>query len=178
MKLDKQIAELEKKLQRTKEGFISLPVSTPPLAFSERSFIREEVIEYLQKGLDLFAEERRTRAAHEVALEEHRRAVPALKKFHAEAMGVVRKHFGADPKMLATFGAPQAAKAKPRSRRCGRNGGVEVVTTVIEEVITVCSEPGCGGGEARCGCSKGKPPKRVATPPCKEPKRRRPQRKC
>ena len=72
MKTDEQLEELEKKLQRSKEGFIRLPVTTPPLAFA------------------------------------------------------------------ATFGAPQAAKAKPRSRRCGRDGGVEVVTTVIEEVTTTC----------------------------------------
>ncbi len=178
MKIDRQIAELETKLQRTKEGFISLPVTTPPFAFAERSFIREEVIEYLQKGLDLFAEERRTRAAHDVAVAEHRRALPALKKFHANAMDLVRKHFGGDPKMLDAFGAPEVAKAKPRSRRRECNGDVEVVTTVIEEVITTCSVPGCGGQEARCGCSKAKPPQRVETPPCREPKRRRPQRKC
>ena len=68
--------ELELKLERAKQGYERLEPGMPPFAFPERSLVREEVIERFQKGLDLFTEVRRTRAAYELALEQHRRALP------------------------------------------------------------------------------------------------------
>ena len=166
--------EIERKLHQAKEGFTSLPSGTAPFVFAERPLVREEVIDRLQKGLDLFEEVRRTRAAHQVAVEAQRNAVQGLKQFHAEAMKVVHHHFGSDPKRMASFGAK--CPPRPRRHRRGCRGGrvEEVVTTTVEEV-TVVSEgsscesraPNCERPSRRSPCRVKKAPDRVK-PPCEQ----------
>ena len=141
--------ELEQKMERAKEGYARLSAGMPPFAFPERSLVREEVIERYQKGLDLFTEVRRTRAAYELALEQHKLAVPGMKQFHAEAMKVARQHFGADEKAMATFGVQRSKRGKRHHHRCHEEGGAEVVTVEREEVTVEREEP-----KPRRGCVK------------------------
>ena len=72
--------ELELRLERAKQGYERLEPGMPPFAFPERSLVREEVIERFQKGLDLFTEVRRTKAAVRVSSpsKQHPRALPGL----------------------------------------------------------------------------------------------------
>jgi hypothetical protein len=156
--------KLEKKLQRAKQGYAGLPEGMPPFAFPERSLIREEVIERFQKGLDLFTEVRTTREAFELALEKQKRAAPALEQFHREDMQVARHHFGADAKVMATFGVekpsrstPRVPRVKPKAQRCEPEVIEEVVTTVIEEVILEGDEQGCEPRAPRRGCEAPRP---------------------
>ena len=166
--------ELERKLHKAKEGFTSLPSLAAPFAFAEQPMVREAVIERLQRGLDVFEEERRTRAAHEAAVEARKNAVPRLTAFHAAAMAIARSHFGSDAKKMATFEAPRPVRTKRRSRRCSGEGGEVVVTTVVEEVTTVSEQAPCESQAPKCGegtreprCRGSRLPKRVAKPPCK-----------
>jgi hypothetical protein len=167
--------EIEKKLHQAKEGFLNLPSGTAPFVFAERPLVREEVIDRLQKGLDLFEEVRRTRAAHRAAVEAQRNAVAGLNQFHAEAMQVAHQHFGSDPKRMATFGAKCPPRPK-RNRRGCRGGQVEeVVTTTVEEVTVVSEQASCEGRAPSCEKPTRKPcrakrmPSRVK-PPCEEQK--------
>jgi hypothetical protein len=152
--------ELELKLERAKQGYERLEPGMPPFAFPERSLVREEVIERFQKGLDLFTEVRRTKAEYELAVEQHRRALPRLRQFHGEAMKVARHHFGADAKAMATFGARSPERGQRRRRWCPEERRAEAVTTVVEEVITTGEEPPCEGRAPQRACQAKKVPER------------------
>jgi hypothetical protein len=131
---DIQQTELEKKLQRVKEGYTGIAVGGPAFTFPERVLSREEVIELCQKGLDLFAHERVTRAAHEAAVEAKQKALPALRQLHVDALKVARSHYGADEKKMATFGVVKPIRAKRHARPPEAEVVEEVTTTVVEEV--------------------------------------------
>ena len=136
-------SEMEKKLLKAKEGFERLPPDAAPFVFTERQLMREEVLTRYQKGLDLFEEVRRTRAAHEAAVDAQRNALAGLSQFHAEAMKVVRHHFGSDPRKMATFEAGNPKRSKRRERGCAQRGEEVVVTTVVEEVTTLSEQASC-----------------------------------
>jgi hypothetical protein len=142
--------EIERKLHQAKEGFMSLPSGVAPFVFAERPLVREEVIDRLQKGLDLFEEVRRTRAAHQAAVEAQRNAVAGLNQFHAEAMKVVHHHFGSDPKRMAAFGAKCAPRPKRHRRGCRGEQVEEAVTTVVEEVTVVSEQASCASRAPSC----------------------------
>ncbi len=171
MKANTQKHPLEAKALAIVEGFRSIPQPHLPFSFEKENLDPGQVVARFTKSLAHFEEVRRTRAEYEAAVEKCDRSLPELRSLCEEAVVVAKRHFGSDPKRMETFGvrAAQRPRTKRDRRACRVEGATEVVTTVIEEVITTCSAPGCGGEEARCGCSKAKPPERVATPPCRAP---------
>jgi hypothetical protein len=176
MKTQTKNEAVEAMIKQAMAGYRAIPEEVDTLVFPEQSLTRAQVIDHLQRGLDLFEDVRRTRAAYEAAVELHRRAMPRLKRFHAQSLDVAQRHFGSDPKRMATFGVTHAAKPKPRSRRRVCNGSVEeVVTTVVEEVTIVSEQASCESQAPSCEeqrklpCRAKSKPRRVK-PPCEEQK--------
>ena len=170
MKTKDEKTELEKKLEKAREGFGSLPAGFPPFAFAERSLGREEVTTRFQEGLSLFAEVRRTRAEYELAMEKQRQALPALKQFHGEAMQIARKHFGADAKAMSTFGVKCPERGGRRRRGCRGEHRGEVISEVGEEVIVEEVVNRGEGPASKRGCRPVKRPVRPVKRGCEEAK--------
>jgi hypothetical protein len=178
MKTQIDSAEIEAQIRQAIEGYRAMPEDVQTLVFPERTMRREEVIEYLQGGLDRFEDVRRTRAAHEAAVETHRRLMPGLKRLHAQALDVAKLHFGSDPKRMETFGlrSTPRTRTQPLSRACqsegGAPGGEEVVTMVVEEVTIVSEQASCERQAPNCDeppprelpCRAKKVPSRVKPP--------------
>jgi hypothetical protein len=157
--------ETEEKVKKVLDGYRGVPTDQPPFVFPERNMGREEVMGRLQKGLDLFEAVRQKRAAYEAAVEEYRRGLAPLRRFHADAMGVAQKHFGSDPAAMARFGDCTCSKPKRRRPACERNVGEEVVTTVTETVIEETTTTlSCGCPDTGCSCSESKVPTRTRKP--------------
>jgi hypothetical protein len=150
MMIDIIETETEKKVKQAMQVFEAVPISALPFEFPERSMAREEVLGRLQKGLDHFTAVRNARVVYEAALEAHRRALPGLKQFHAEARDVARKHFGSDAKVMEILHPKRTGRRCRRSRGGAPAVGEEVITTVIEEVITTRESVPCGSREPTC----------------------------
>jgi hypothetical protein len=156
MKLSNEKTELERKLEKARDGYASLTEDSRPFAFAERSLGRDEVTTRFQQGLQLFAEVRRIQDEQKLAVEKLQQALPGMRQFHGEAMRVARKHFGADAKTMATFGAKSPERVE-RRRGEGRSAcGSEVITEVVEEVIVEKEVVTCEAQAPKPEC----PPKR------------------
>jgi hypothetical protein len=128
-----QFEVLEEKVRLMTDGFRSPEFPQTPLGFRGEELLPMQVAQRLQGILDGFQGVRDAEAAHRLARAELERAVPHHAAFYAEAVEVVKAHFGTDPRRLASFGLELFRKPRKHHRR-GRPEREVVTTTVVEEV--------------------------------------------
>ena len=177
MKSTTQKHALEVKALAIVEGFRNIPEPHMPFVFEKESLTPGQVVQRFAKSLGHFEEVRRTRGEYEAAVEQCTRSIPELRSLCEEAVVVAKRHFGSDPKRMATFGTPCSPKPKRQRRSC-RSGQVEeVVTTVVEEVTIVSEQAPCESHAQSCDeaptrkrrCRAKRVPSRVK-PKCEEQK--------
>jgi hypothetical protein len=131
----------EEKVRAMVEGFRGFPLTTTELVFRGETLRPEQAVGRFHEMLGRYEAVREHEAKHRAAIQACDEAIESDHAFYADAVVVVKSHFGSDAKKLATFGLASAKKVG-RSRGTGRRGAIETVTTTVIEELPVGREPG------------------------------------
>ena len=132
----------EVKVQAMEKGFNNFPMANVQLTFRKADLTPAQVVQRLQAMLEMIGAARDTGIQHQAAVKACEKAMPGFHAFYEEAVGVLKQHFGSDPKILAMFGlrTPKHHVEPERgseavSRERGRGDAVEVVEVEVEERV-------------------------------------------
>ncbi len=109
------------------EGFRRFPLPNIQLMLHGEPLLPTEMACRLQEMLHSFEAVREAEAWHREAREAHLKSLPSFRAFYADAVTLVKAHFGSDPRVLAGFGLRGAS-----SRKRGREVVVGEEDVVIE----------------------------------------------
>jgi hypothetical protein len=130
----------EQKVRIMAAGFGGFPTTTTEVVLRGEKLMPAMVVARFRKMIERFEAVREHAAKHTEAVESCARELDSDRAFYADAITVVRSHFGSDEAKLATFGLA-SAKKMGRSRGTGRRGAREVVTTTVVEEIPERGRP-------------------------------------
>ncbi len=159
----------QKKVEAMEKGFANFPIPNVQLEFRREALAPAAVVTRLQAIVQTIEAVQETEAKHREAVKAYSKAMPKDHAFYEEAVQVVTRHFGSDPRLMAMFGL------RPRRKSPGPSPEVVLIEEVVEvperELQAEAEPEATDGGSCR---ERGEEPTRVEAPAQRPRRPRRP----